>query len=556
MPTKLVCQKVGVGADSISYHKLFKHAKQLGEIGDYDAQLQVLDSIQKPLLNHDSKSFQLKVLLLAMENSLKTKIPDSTVVLINKAKSISLGLAINHPLRLKLETRETAFHLKLGTISSDSALTKYSKLLPLVKMSRRYSLETEVLGRIALLHRTKKELGQALNFNQQEIEAAIKSKDKIEISKSRISELDILYELIPRPISKENIEPLIVKGEDLLSYMKRQNIEGIRPYVQLYLSKFYVHSESFEKALMVLNEISDSSQINIYFSKYEQLCEIAKTQNDLEAYRNYVLKFKPIAYQTKREFVLLNVHNYLLDYYMKVEDSDSSKFYAHLLEGNLKKVDTTQYLSYLSISYSLLSKLYEGLNFQKALKFQKHKNSIDQEIIQTQKQALSKIIDYKEESEDLKDENSRLIDGFSFVKNNLIALSLLFLTLLVIFIFGIKKYKRSKEDLNSMEVEKKKLEKVVERQFILLNSKTKLYLDSIYFIKSDGNYVDFQLEEKHVTDRNKLIQVLEQLPPNFVQCHRSYIVNKNFISSFSSSSIHLSNGKELPLSRTYKSSIQ
>ncbi len=554
--TNLYSQKNGASiGDSIPFHQLFEDSQIQGELGNFKEQSQILDSLGKNLFKHPSQSFQLKVFIAIIENSLRTKSPDSTLVLFDKAQSISQGLRENHPLRLKLETRQTAFHLKQGFISSDSALASYSHLLPSVKMARKYALETEVLGRIALVYRTKKELGKALNFNQQEIVAAEKSKDKIEIAKSRISELDILYELIPRPVQVEDIRPLIVKGEELLSYMKSKNIDGIRPYAQLYLSKFYVHAENFEKALNVLEEISDSSQMNIYFSKYEQLCEIAKSQNDLLAYRKYVLIFKPIAYKTTREFVLLNVHNYLLDYFMKVEKRDSAAFYADLLEGNLKRVDTSQYLSYLSWTYSLLSDFYAGENFKKALLYQKKRNAIDKEIIQTQKQALTKIIDYKEETENLLQENSKLNQGFSFIKNNLIALSFLVIGLLVVLVFGIKKYRKSKEDLQSVTAEKKKIEKVVEQDFILLNSKTKVYLKTIYFIKSEGNYIDFHLKEKSITDRNKLGLVLENLPPNFVQCHRSYIVNKNFIQSFSSTTIHLSNGKELPLSRTYKSAL-
>lgn len=555
-PHELMGQNSKEKQDSIAFQKLYKQAKQLGEVGDFESQNDILDSIyDAPLENHPSKNFQLKVLLLTIENSFKTRNLNSTAFFMAKAKSISLEFAINHPLRLKFETRETAYLLKYGKITADSALVTYSQLLPLVKMSRRYALETEVLGRIALAYRTKKELGKALNFNQQEIEAALKSKDKTEIAKSRISELDILYELIPRPVKPKDIEPLIAKGEELLSYLKSENLDGIRPYVQLYLSKFYVHAENFERGLELLKEIPDSSQINIYFSKYEQLCEIAKSQNDLLAYQGFVSKFKTIAYKTNREFVLLNVHNYLLDYFMKVDNRDSAGYYAEQLEGNLKNVDTSQYLSYLSWTYSLLSAFYEEDNFQKALIFQKKGNAIDKEIIQTQKQALTRIIEYKKETENLKEENSELNRGFSFIRNNLIALSFLFLGLMLLFIFGFKKYRKSKLDLELITEEKRKIEKVVEKEFILLNNKTKIYLDHIYYIKSDGNYVDFHLEEKSITDRNKLGFVLEKLPPNFVQCHRSFIVNKNTIQSFSSTMLHLHNGSELPVSRTYKSAL-
>lgn len=543
------------GKDSIHYQKWYMKAKELGVLGDYGQQYTLLDSLNQHLSELPSQTFQLKVMILRIENSLRTLDPDSTFALLSRASRISDGLRKNHPLQLQLEIRKTAIQLKQGVLSSDSALALYFNYLPEVKMTRRYALETELLGRIALIYRTKKILGEALQYNQEEIAAAIKSKDKMEIAKSKISELDILYELIPRPIQSSEIQPLIEKGETLLAFMNENSMEGIRPFVLLYLSKFYVHSQNYDKAKQVLEDISDSSQINIRFSKYEQLCEVAKTQNDLSAYHRYVLKFKPIAYQTQREFVLLNVHNYLLDYFMKVKNQDSASLYCQLLEGNLQKVDTSQYLSYLSISHSLLSGFYEELDFRKALTFQKKKNSIDQQIIQIQKQALTKVIDYKEETEGLKEQNSELNQGLSFIKSNFILLSILFLSLSVLFVLGIRKYRKSKVAIHVLEEEKTKIEEVVERKHILLNSKNKLYFDDIYFIKSEGNYVDFHLEKKSITDRNTLLLVLEKLPPNFVRCHRSYLVNKNFIQSTSSSFIKLSNGNELPVSRTYKSAI-
>jgi DNA-binding LytR/AlgR family response regulator len=56
-------------------------------------------------------------------------------------------------------------------------------------------------------------------------------------------------------------------------------------------------------------------------------------------------------------------------------------------------------------------------------------------------------------------------------------------------------------------------------------------------------------------DRNKLKTVLEELPPNFVRVHKSYIINKNYVQAHNSAKVILKPNIEIPLSRTYKSNL-
>jgi len=82
-----------------------------------------------------------------------------------------------------------------------------------------------------------------------------------------------------------------------------------------------------------------------------------------------------------------------------------------------------------------------------------------------------------------------------------------------------------------------------------------VYLDSLKYIKSDGNYLEFVTTDKTIIDRNKLKDILDQLPPNFVHVHRSYVINKNFIEALNSRSLFLKPNIQIPISRTYKSNI-
>lgn len=49
--------------------------------------------------------------------------------------------------------------------------------------------------------------------------------------------------------------------------------------------------------------------------------------------------------------------------------------------------------------------------------------------------------------------------------------------------------------------------------------------------------------------------LLPRLRDTFVQCQQSFVVNLDFVSSFKTSSLCLTNGKEIPISRRYRNSV-
>ena len=131
-----------------------------------------------------------------------------------------------------------------------------------------------------------------------------------------------------------------------------------------------------------------------------------------------------------------------------------------------------------------------------------------------------------------------------------------FALLLAIAIFYLaKSYVDSKKKIKEIEYEKEIITKKVETSFIILNNKTKIYVKDLKYVKSDANYLEFYTQHQKILDRNKLKTILEILPPNFVRCHKSYIVNKNFISSIGGSSLIVVQNIEIPISRTYKENI-
>lgn len=73
----------------------------------------------------------------------------------------------------------------------------------------------------------------------------------------------------------------------------------------------------------------------------------------------------------------------------------------------------------------------------------------------------------------------------------------------------------------------------------------------IIFIKSDGAYIQIQTAKRQITQRKLLKEIEVELPDNFVRTHRSYIVNKDYISQKKSTELH-AGGHIIPISKSYK----
>ncbi len=118
-------------------------------------------------------------------------------------------------------------------------------------------------------------------------------------------------------------------------------------------------------------------------------------------------------------------------------------------------------------------------------------------------------------------------------------------------------------EMNVLEKEKASLKTMVERKLsdikkIHLASSAVLSTNKIIFIKSDGHYLEFFLEDKErpEIDRNKIKEILDLLPFNFVRIHKSYIVNTDFIKSKHATKVVLVNNIELPVSRTFRIDLE
>jgi len=88
------------------------------------------------------------------------------------------------------------------------------------------------------------------------------------------------------------------------------------------------------------------------------------------------------------------------------------------------------------------------------------------------------------------------------------------------------------------------------------SSLTKLYLYDILAIEAQGHYLVISCQKTTVRIKMPLVAIKEQLSPDFVQTHRSYLVNLNHISALQDTTVSLSNGEKVPVSRKQKKVVK
>ena len=96
-----------------------------------------------------------------------------------------------------------------------------------------------------------------------------------------------------------------------------------------------------------------------------------------------------------------------------------------------------------------------------------------------------------------------------------------------------------------------------ENQLIFLKSGVDTYRlesSSILFLEKEGNYMNYHCVNQHILARETIQEAIEKLPDNFIQTHKSYIVNLNNIISYTANELTI--GKEkIPISETHKNNV-
>lgn len=128
---------------------------------------------------------------------------------------------------------------------------------------------------------------------------------------------------------------------------------------------------------------------------------------------------------------------------------------------------------------------------------------------------------------------------------------------LVVFALSIIRLIRFFHQLNS-ENEQLQQKIVNEKKSTLIvvsnRKKVPISLDDISHIESLADYVQIFHNNKKTLTKEKISKLEQQLPGNFIRIHRSFIINRIHIQSFSSDFVKVGES-ELPISRTYKRNV-
>lgn len=317
----------------------------------------------------------------------------------------------------------------------------------------------------------------------------------------------------------------------------------------------------FQTALKYADKADDNTVKSILYSN---IAVVLTTKKEFDSSRYYLNKSWSVSSVKDNYSRFTNYHNYGNAYLLEGDYNNALKYFfkaektkiPYYQDKALRRLYERMIIAYDSLDNDLERRKYQNLY-----------DSIDRTIedrLQNVKMHES-YIKYDVENKERKISTlQKVVENFNkhkFIYG--IALFLVFLLALYSFVRWKKvdaRRKKLQSEHETVQAEHeetvKQLESVkqlVIEDHLVLKNKTKLYVNSLLYIKSEDHYLNFiTTEGKHHFLRGKLKEVAEQLPPNFKKCHRSYIVNTNYIKNTSSKGITLINNELIPVSRNFK----
>jgi tetratricopeptide (TPR) repeat protein len=301
---------------------------------------------------------------------------------------------------------------------------------------------------------------------------------------------------------------------------------------------------------------------------YQNLSELALYDKDFDTSMEYLKLAKPLILSgsnVERKIQIYSQSSKLEDalenYNKSLEQLDSAIFIAkqyqlpnRLFPLYLRKAEIHKTLEDYQPAaeyYQLYTSLRDSL--QNLQEMEVIQESIAQYELDSREQAMK---DFIEREQGLKS-NLYIIGGISLL--------LLISTLIIYKRYQTtkSKHQKSKEliDQKSSELEnlKSQLKQENMHKKIRLKTNTIINCNDLVYIKSDGHYLEYYLENRNtpIIERqtfNNVISVLRAC--GFVRVHRSYVINTQKVESISTNVLQLSHSIKIPFSRTYKQKLR
>jgi DNA-binding LytR/AlgR family response regulator len=160
------------------------------------------------------------------------------------------------------------------------------------------------------------------------------------------------------------------------------------------------------------------------------------------------------------------------------------------------------------------------------------------------------------------------LDGLTFIKSYNVQPKVIFITAhrkYAVEAFEVKaldyllkpiSFERFLKSVNELDTKSTETAQLPNHIFISIDrQQQKVLLNEILYVEAKGDYLRFMLEkDKPLLSKMTLKSILDQLPDNFTQIHRSFIVNQDRISAFQKDKVKI--GEEwLTISRSFRGGV-
>lgn len=360
---------------------------------------------------------------------------------------------------------------------------------------------------------------------------------------------------------------------ELSKNMKAYNRYAV--FLKKLVAKEAIKNNQPQKALRLLytlkNNFNPNDSLELYSSILINLAHCKQLLSDKDSadyYARQALKF----IKKNKEFdgyfrVYLRLGNLKMK---EAKYDDAIRFYD---SSNMFIPEKCKLKCYRSL-YEQYNKVYKAKGDPKrALAYLEAENKIAEITNELEQNRIIAEIDTKHNLKQAQTELGLQEELINNYKSNKLIYIIGFIMILLVLFYAMIKWqgelthrKRMEVEQLLMEEEKKdivhahenskkqinKLKSLIEKEHIVLKNKSKVALDDLMYIKSDGHYLALFTTHNNEFVRGKMSAITQELPPNFIQCHRSYTVNKNFIQRYQSNKIYLNDGMEIPVSRKFK----
>lgn len=356
----------------------------------------------------------------------------------------------------------------------------------------------------------------------------------------------------------------------------KANLEKHQKYAQDSIDMFYVNYHKIGYELLNIEDINsviDTTRIEMNFKEAKKYATSPFLRGSLYGYESIFysayLDRQRLGYDLNQmalsELDGINYHfaeyvsngiafNNAIILYEEGRFQDAIPIFKRLLK-------TESQLVYRMHGYDWLHKCYDSLgDYGNAYRYFKKVGEVKDSLSLLEHAREIKAIEARYDFDEKELELEQLANEKNRVQTNLNTLIPFFgiaIVLALIALYLYRKYRRRSELLQEEKTETLKridqLKKIVIKNHIILKDKTKVYVSDLMYIKAEDHYLKLYLSNgKDHLVRGKIKDIKQQLPPNFIQCHRSYIVNANFIKQSNRDNLIMISGDSVPLSRTYK----